>query len=357
MQPSDIIHYRLFNQRLIGRSFKKPAEVVAWLGAVQAQDYAAAKWALSLRMRQTTDAVIEKALDEGAILRTHVMRPTWHFILPEDIRWMQALTAPRVRALLRTYDRKLELTEAMLSRCYDTITKALEGKKYLTREELADQLEANGIPARGQRLAHIVMHIELSALICSGPRRGKQFTYALLDERVPGAPTLRRDESLARLAHLFFTSHGPAQVKDFAWWSGLSTKDSQAALKLVESQLITETIDEKTYWFSPQKRIVKAESPKAFLLSIYDEYIIAYKDRSTLAEERHVEKQLQMGSALANIMILDGRIVGTWKRELKKDKVMVKLNPLRDFSDSEYEAFEAAARQYSTFLELPVGFA
>ncbi len=350
----NIVHHRLYNQRLTKPAFKKPAEVVAWLGAVQAQDYAAAKWSLSLRMPPATDAMIEKSLDDGAILRTHVMRPTWHFVMPEDIRWMQTLTAPRVRALLGSYDRKLELTEAVLSRCYNTITGALEGNQYLTREELADQLEAEGIPARGQRLAHIVMHAELNALICSGPRRGKQFTYALLDERVPSAKTLNRDDSLAKLALMYFSSHGPAQLKDFAWWSGLSTKDSQTALKLVESQLETETIDDKTYWFPPQKRIAKPETPKAFLLSIYDEYIIAYKDRSAIADERYVEKLLQMGSALPNMITLDGRVAGTWKRELKKDRVIVKSGFLRDLSDDEHEALNAAVERYSAFLELPV---
>lgn len=354
MQNMDIVHHRLDNQRLSKPAFRKPSEVVGWLGAVQAQDYAAAKWALGLRMRQATDATIEKALNEGSILRTHIMRPTWHFVLPEDIRWMQALTAPRVRALMAHYDRKLELTDAVLSQCHRVTARALEGQNYLTREELAERLKNNGIPARGQRLAHIVMHAELNALICSGPRRGKQFTYALLEERAPEARKLSQDEALAKLALLYFTSHGPAQLKDFSWWSGLSARDAQAALNSVQSQLAEETIDHKTYWFFPQNHVVKPATPTAFLLSIYDEYTIAYNDRSALASGPYAATMRQMGNALTAVMILDGLIVGTWKRELKKDKVLVKLSPFRSLDKDEHEALAAAAGQYGAFVELPV---
>ena len=210
-----IAKHRLQNQRLVGARFNAPEAVVRWLGAVQAQDYHSAKWALALRSHRTTEAGVEKAFNAGAILRVHAMRPTWHFVAPADLRWMLALTSPRVHVANAHMYRKLELDEALFHRVAGIFTAALQGGRTLTRKELADILEREGIPARGQRLAYVVMQAELSGLLCSGPLHGKQHTYALVDERIPVAPPLSHDEALAALAHRYFMSHGPASVRDF----------------------------------------------------------------------------------------------------------------------------------------------
>jgi hypothetical protein len=224
MTPPEILKLRLFNSGLSSSPFRSVADAVSHLGAVQAQDYAAAKWALGLRIKDSTDADVEKAFNEGAILRTHVMRPTWHFVMPEDIRWMLALTAPRVKARLAPYNRRLGLDETVLTRSNEAIAKALEGHTYLARQELKTVLVDVGIETDVQRLGHILVRAELDGLICSGPRRGKQFTYALLEERVAKTENMSRDQALATLALRYFTSHGPAQLKDFSWWSGLGDK-------------------------------------------------------------------------------------------------------------------------------------
>lgn len=356
MKTLEIAPARLANQLLGKKKGKQPGDVVAWLGAMQAQDFAAAKWALGLRLPQATEAKIEKAFNDGLILRTHVMRPTWHFVAPQDIRSLLALTAPRVHAVNAHMRRKLELDTAILSRCQTVLSKALRGKTYLTRSEIANRLAENKIKAEGQRLAYILMHSELEALVCSGPRRGKQFTYALLDERAPQTKKLRRDEALAQWTLRYFLSHGPAQAKDFAWWSGLTLKDVQRGLELVAPQLVHESIEEKTYWFSPHAKIakiVKAKTPTALLLSIFDEYTIAYKDRSALGGERYLEKLLTMGNALTSVLILDGQLAGTWKRTLQKEKIEIKLSPFRPLRPAEQAAVNAAAKHYGEFLELP----
>jgi len=250
----------------------------------------------------------------------------------------------------------LELDAALLSRCHTVLSKALRGKTYLTRSEIANRLAENKIEAEGQRLAYILMHAELEALICSGPRHGKQFTYALLDERAPQTKKLRHDEALAQWTLRYFVSHGPAQAKDFAWWSGLTLKEAQRGLDLVAPQLAHESFDGKTYWFSPHAKIakiVKAKNPTAWLLSIFDEYTIAYKDRSALGGERYLEKLLTMGNALTSVLILDGQIAGTWKRTLQKGKVEIKLSPFRPLRPAEQAAVQAAATHYGEFLELP----
>lgn len=354
MKSLDVALARLSNQSLGKKRFKKPDEVVAWLGAVQAQDFAAAKCALGLRMQKATDADVEQAFNDGGFLRTHVMRPTWHFVMPEDIRWMLELTAPRVKAVLAHYDRMLEIDRKLIQKSNAVFAKALQGNNYLTRAELADALEKNKIKARGQRLGRIVMHAELDAVLCSGPRLGKQFSYALLKERAPKAKRLERNEALATLAGKYFKSHGPAQLKDFAWWSGLTLQDAQRGLEVASGGLVHETIDSKTHWFSPETKTLKLKSPTAWLLSIYDEYTIAYKDRSALGQ--YVEKLLPMGNALTSVLVLDGKVAGTWKRVLKKERVEMRVKPLRELSKAEHQAIKAAANGYGKFLEMPVHY-
>jgi hypothetical protein len=197
--PDELARLRLRAQRLAGERLRAGEEVVGWLVAVQAQDYAGAKWSLGQRARNLTDDGVDAAFNAGRILRTHVLRPTWHFVLPGDIRSLLALTAPRVNAANAYMYRKLELDERTLMKTQDVIGAALGGGRHLTRRQLAEVLRTNGIEASGQRLAYIVMRAELDALVCSGPRNRKQFTYALHDARPPPARALERDEALGGL--------------------------------------------------------------------------------------------------------------------------------------------------------------
>src|SRR5690349_15894308 len=203
---TDIPRERLRSQHIDGRPLKRPVDVVRWLVASQAQDFAGAKWALGLRARNTTNAAVEREFNAGVILRTHVMRPTWHFVAQEDIRWILALTAPRVNAQNAPYYRRAGLDAPTLKGATTALTRALSGERYLTRDELREVLARARISADGLRLAYILMHAELDAAICSGPRRGKQLTYALLDERAPGTRSLARADALAELARRYFPS-------------------------------------------------------------------------------------------------------------------------------------------------------
>ena len=250
MDTPEILRMRLQNTGLSRSSFKNAVEAVSHLGAVQSQDFAAAKWALGLRIENSSDEDIEKAYNEGRILRTHVMRPTWHFVTPENIRWMLELTAPRVKAGLASSNRKLELDDKLLAGSRDAIIKELQGNRYLTRQELKTILAGIGIRTDVQRLAHLIAWLELDGLICSGPKRGKQFTYALLEERVAKTKPLIREQALAKLARSYFTSHGPAQAEDFGWWSGLAAKDVKDTLGTLKSEFNQTLVNSKTYWFA-----------------------------------------------------------------------------------------------------------
>jgi len=347
----DIAHERLHNQHLSAPKLKKPADVVRWLGAVQAQDYYGAKWALGLRMKGVTDEAVEKAFADGEILRTHVMRPTWHFVTPADIRWLLQLTAPRVNARNAYYYRKLELDDGVFKRSNKTLANALRGGRQLTREVLRTAVQRDGIAADDLlRLIHILARAELDGVICSGSRKGKQFTYALLDERVPQTKTLARDEALAELTRRYFTSHGPATLPDFVWWSGLTAKDARSGLDMVQCHLVKESIDGRSYWLSSIGPKRKRASRVAYLLPTYDEYLVSYKDRSAALAPLD-GKQAPRGNVIfGSPIVIDGRVVGSWKRTLEKKTVVISLMPFATLSKAERQAVADAAVRYGAFL-------
>lgn len=355
MASIDIAHKRLHNQRLAGTRFEKPEEVVRWFGAVQAQDYPAAKWALGLRLQGAVDADVEQAFVGGRILRTHVMRPTWHFVLPADIRWLLALTGPRVNAFLVSNYGRFELDDALFARSHDLLAKALEGGKQLTRPELGAVLQQAGIDTRDPlRLSHIMMRAELDGVVCSGANRGKQLTYALLDERAPQARTLERDEALSELTLRYFTSHGPALVKDFVWWSGLRTGDVKAGIEMVKSRLMHETVDGQTYWFAETAPFAGNPSPTAYLLPNFDEYGVAYRDRSALVHPASEKQDPRDSLYLANLIVIDGKAVGSWKRTFSKGAVVITTQTFTRLTEAQTDAITAAANQYGAFLGMPV---
>jgi hypothetical protein len=354
----NIATQRLHTQYLLGPRLQRPEDVVRWLTAVQSQDYPGAKWGVAQRTDGSTAVHIDRAFNEGAILRTHVMRPTWHFVMPEDIRWMLELTAPRIKALLATYDRRLELDEALYARSNAAIEKALHGGKHLTRTELAHALRDEGIEATGQRLAHIVSRAELDAIICSGALRGKQHTYALLAERAPNTSHLDRDEALAELARRYFTSHGPALVQDFAWWSGLTVADAKTGLEIVTRHLTSEYAEGKTYWFAPPQPHIRADGPFAHLLPNYDEYLIAYRDRSAFFDQSSLGDATFFRDVLRrHIIVIDGQVVGGWHSTESRGEATIHLRLLARLTKTQHPAIKAAAGDYGRFLGKPVTLA
>jgi hypothetical protein len=251
--------------------------------------------------------------------------------------------------------RELELDGATFKRSHRALSKALRDDRHLTREELGEALEVAGIMGvKGQRLAYLVMHAELEGLICSGPRRGKQFTYALLEERVPPVAALTRKEALATCARRFFAGHGPATVRDFAKWSGLSSADARRGLESVKDQLQHETLNDQDYWFATLSASSRQASPSAYLLSVFDEYLIGYHDRSMIATSEVAAKLFTMGAALTHVIVIDGQIVGSWRRTLDNGTVTIELNPFRPLTKTEQRAIAAAAQRYGEFLDLPV---
>ena len=355
MSSLDICGRRLVNQHLVKQKLTAASDVVRLFGAVQAQDYAGAKWAIAQRTTGLTDADVEREITGGAILRTHVLRPTWHFVAPTDIRWMLALTGSRVKAILAHHDRTLEIDQTALRRSRAVFIKSLKDRTYLTRTELAVALTKAGVRADGtERLARLVMHAELDGLICSGPRRGKQFTYALLEERVPPAKDLGRDEALRELALRYFSTRGPATTDDFAWWSGLTKADAKNGVHAAESSLEHEVVQKRSYWF-PATRAAKLKSPFVRLLPNYDEYFIGHKDRSAFHVHLSAAGVTKMPSALfGHVLIVDGQMVGGWDRALTTKSAVLTLKPRTRLSRDVRRAIDRETERFARFVGMPV---
>lgn len=357
MKSAELIRRRLANQHLVTSKFKSPAEIVAAQGAVQAQDFSGALWALGLRLPGTREADIEQAFSEGSILRTHVLRPTWHFVTPADVRWMLKLTAPRVKVAMTSVNRRLGMSAADFKRSNELIRKVLKGGKQLTRNEIAAFHKQAGLRKGNEEnlmMAHFMMEAELDAIITSGPRRGKQFTYMLLDERaLTASRALSREESLGELARRYFATRSPATAKDFSWWSGLAMGDVRKGIQLLGSELKREMIEDKEYWFSEARPSAKNISAQAYLLPNYDEYGIGFVDRSAIYDPAAAAKlQVRNRPVFSHILVINGRADGTWKRELVKGEVRITMSMFRTLSKTEKARVAAAAKRYGEFLGL-----
>jgi hypothetical protein len=349
----NIPHLRLHNQRIANSPFTQPAQVVAWLGAMQAQDYAGVKWAIGLRCRAATDTSIEQAIVAKNIIRTWLQRGTLQIVAAADIHWMLALLAPRLIAQSARRRRQLELDDAVLTRSVEIFTRLLQGHKQFTRADLLQELELSGIPAPGARGYHILRYAGLEGLICFGPMQGKEQTFVLLDEWASRSKQLPRNEALAELAHRYFSSHGPAALVDFVWWSGLPKKEARAALDMAKPQFHEEIIDGESYWLLPTDLAPQEIASTAHLLPAYDEYYLGYKNRDAVLDANYNKKAVSSSGVFRPMIVVDGQIVGTWKQTLKKGRVMIALNPFRAFTASENQALHTAVNQYGSFLGLP----
>ena len=347
---------RLRAQRLTGKPLASPVDVVHWLGAVQSQDYAGAKWALAQRSRAITAATLDRLFDDGAILRTHVMRPTWHFVAPEDIRWLLDLTASRVRSGLASRYRELEIDDRVAARACAAFAAVLAGGRHLTRPELGRALQAAGISPEGQRLPHFLLRAELDQIIVSGPRHGKQFSYALFEERVPKSPALDRSEALGELTLRYFRSHGPAQVSDFTWWSGLTAAEARKGIDMAGGDLESITFDGKDYWHEAATSKPGSVGVVAHLLPNFDEYTVGYRDRSALIPTggRFDPSLYSFGSLLSNVVVIDGVVRGSWQRTLTRNGVLVEMQLSRALAARGSAAVAEAGRRMGRFLGRPV---
>lgn len=320
--------------------------------AIQAQEFPVAKWSIGQRLKGWTNSALQGAFDEGRFLRTHALRPTWHFVSPKDIRWIQELTGPRVLAQSRARLKQLELSARDLTRAARLFAKVLQGGAHRTRKELIEALGREGIDPSGQRFPYLVSAAELEGIVCSGAMKGKQHTYALVDERAPDAPTMDPDAALAELTRRYFISRGPATIKDFAWWSTLRMADIRRGLEMVGDELTAEDFEGRTYYFAG--RAPRRVSGVFDLIQPYEEIAISYTESRDALLGRYgrnwsgTERPPYMNSIL-----LDGQMIGHWKPVVSDEAVTLETFFYRRLTTSEKHSFDRTVQRYGRFMERP----
>ena len=354
MDGREIAHRRLHNQHLSGAPLADPVAVVGHLGAVQAQEYGPARWGLGQRTHGFDDAAVHRLVDSGVILRTHALRPTWHFVTAADIGWIQALTGPRVHAFNAYYYRTHGFDDDRARQTNRVIADALRGGNHLTRPELADVLAKAGHEATGNRLAYVVMRAELDGLIANGVMRGKQHTYALLAERAPDQVELAPEEALAELTRRYFSSHGPATVKDFAWWSSLTVTQVRRGLALLGSTVESVEVGGLVYWWVPGEAPPPDPVPTVYALQSYDEYGVAYTEGRAVTNLAGRTVVDPAENRTVQPLVLDSQVVGRWGRRVDKGTVVVEPQPLVRFTAAQRRAAEREFARYADFIGVPV---
>jgi len=351
MTARELIHLRLHHHLLTQTTATSIPEVVTHLCAMQAQDYAGAKWSIGLRLPGTTDAEIEQAILDKSIVRTTTIRGTLHFVSPADVRWINAFIRPRIVSKYAGRYKQLELDDAAVTKSNKIFETALADKE-LTRKELEELLGKNGIALTSERMNHFLSRAALDQVICCGARRGKEFTYALLDSWAPSSPAMAAEEARAKLALRYFTGHGPATAQDFASWAGLTLGEARAGLSAVASELSSISFNNVEYWMKPADAFKNTSG--VFLLPGFDEYFIGYEDRSLIVDEARLKKLIPLNGIFSPTIVLNGRIEGTWKRTIKKNAMLMESTPFQPFSDARQQAIVKASKPFSKFMELPV---
>jgi Winged helix DNA-binding domain len=352
----DVVQLRLANQQIVASPCKEPAEVVASLGAMQAQDYLGTLWAIGLRLPAATEAEIERAIADRTIIRTWPLRSTLHFVAAADAHWLLELLGPRMVAAAALRYKQYGLDEPALTSIRKVLVKALQGNQQLTRDEIYTLLKGARISVEGQRGYHILWRMGVDRVICFGPRRGKQQTFSLLEEWAPKARDLEQDAALAELTVRYFKGHGPATLQDFVWWSGLKMSDAKAGLAMVSSQLESLTFNDQLYWMHPGMPCVGKRTPIVNLLPGFDEYLLGYRDRTAALDPLHAQK-IQPGSngVFSSTIVVNGKVAGTWRRVLAKKSAKISTSLFRSLTNGETRVLEEAIRRYCAFLGVERG--
>ena len=337
---------RLLNQQIVSQQFARPEELVEWMGAVQAQDLRAAQWAVGLRTKKCTKAEVEAALDSGKIIRTHVMRPTWQFVSPEDVRWMLGLNRAPMERMYQNYLKStgVDIGDREYGRALEAFARTLEGRKSLTLEQLREACRGvDGISCELHHVKGYIVRAESRALLCNGISAGNKNTYSLMDEKVPSVPEISREEALSRLAAKYFRSHSPATLQDFIWWSGLSAGEVRKAVGSISADLERATVKGREFFIHSSCRIRGHCSGSVSLIPAYDEYLLGYKDRSDVLPQHLHSKAFNTFGIFRRIIQQGGQIVGNWDA-----KPSVTFSFFRSTPNS--PALEKAIERYRDFL-------
>ncbi|MBZ4191879.1 winged helix DNA-binding domain-containing protein [Niabella beijingensis] len=353
MTVKELLQYRIRNQQLNRLKPHSPETLVDYMGAVQAQDYAMAKWAIALRLQDPGEQQIEEAINEGRIIRLHVVRPTWHFVTSDNVRWMMELSAPSIQKAARYIDQQTGLTVPLYTKARKVLEQVLETED-LTKEEIMDKLAQRKIKIDNLLATQLLIRAETEMLICSGKRKGRRFTYTLFDKRVAPAPAIGREEALARLAALYFKTRGPATLKDFAWWSGLTATDATKGWKAIEKELTPAVVNGGTYWMFEQDLPAAKAVPHSFLLPSYDELTVGYSESRGLLFNG--DGNLVGNGIFRAVMMEQQKLTGIWTRTEKKNGIELGFNFLPEHSGTPSRNLISSVKHYEQHTGKPVNF-
>ncbi len=345
---------RMMNHLIAAQQYGDPVQSVAWMGAMQAQDYPASLWAVGLRTEGASEGTIEQALETGGILRTWLLRGTLHLVASADVRWLLDLLGNRNIRATKPRFKQLELDDEIISKSRKAITRILKGGNRVTREDVFKALECEGIPTRAQRGFHILWRLSQEGQICFGPRQGSRHTFVLLEDWVPAKDSsLTGDNALQALALRFIRSHGPASLADFAWWSGLTSKTAAAGLELAEPFLERVQSAGQNYWYPSEKMGADPGTSRVHLLPAFDEYLLGYKDRSQVLDPQHARRLNDGGGIIKSAILVDGIIRGTWKKKVLKGTTWIIPEWFDEIENSNIEEYCNAAKRWAEFSGVP----
>lgn len=348
MKFEDISNIRLAKQYISSSDKTTPKDVVGYMCAMQAQDYIMSKFAVGARLSNTTEGIVESAIDKGEILRTHLLRPTWHLVSSDDIHWLLELSIPHIKSLLKSRHKGLEITETFLSKVYRMLEKELRDKNYKTRDEIVTCFKNAKIALDDNRAAHILMNAELEGLICSGPMMNKKLTYALLNERVKKGNPLTKDESLERLARKYFTSRYPATLKDFVWWSGLPVGEAKKAIEMIRHDFVAEEINSETYFIAKSHKNDGRDN-SLYLLPAFDEILISYANRDALITKVNNKKTISNNGVFRPIIVANGSVIGIWRKVSKGNKLLIEPEFFESMTELHCESLKERIGQLEHF--------
>jgi hypothetical protein len=326
MNTKELLNIRLHNQLLSVHNTKTPLDIVSWMGAMQAQALDMAKWAIGVRLEDKHVKDIEEALNTGRIIRTHILRPTWHFVSAEDIHWMFDLSNPRLKPIYRSYAKTYNADEPLIYRTIPVLEKVLMDGKHLTKQEIGNALFEQNVVLDDNHLKSLLSYAEMEGILVNGRITGNKQTFTLLEEWAPRKHTLSKEEALERLARKYFTSHAPATIHDFAWWSGLSITGCKQAIGLIENDFVCETINGREFWMRNDVKVPPTGKDSALLLPSFDEFVVSYKDRSEIVEDIHYGKVMTKNGLFSPTIMLNGKIIGSWRKIMQKGSPKIELS-------------------------------
>ena len=355
----DALRLRMASLLLARRESRAPADVVVWLGAMQAQDLASGEWSFGVRCPGLTQADVHQATVDRSILRTWPLRGTVHFVPPRDARWMLEVAGARALAGAQKRREHLGLTEEIVNRAAEVLTDALSGGGCLTRTECVALLVEAGVHTASEHGYHLLWYASQIGVTCIGPQRGKEQTFVLLDEWVPDPHRLSRDDALAELAIRYFRGHGPATRQDFAGWTGLIAADVKRGIELAGDTLATIDIEgakmliSATLLDTASEVLADATEDDLLLLPGFDEYLLGFKDRSAMISAERMRQVIPGGNGMfMSTMVVGGRVIGLWKRKIKARSVEISAFPFEPLTGRHREALDRSAQEYGTYLQL-----